>query len=84
MKVAGQMISGGEMMTTRYKQKLVHEGNYVAELDVKLIESDSGWTPLISLDDAYKLDDVRLALRRGDIKSASRLARVFSLSPVAA
>ena len=76
------MISGEEKMTTRYKQKLIHEGNYIAELDVELIEADSGWTPLISLDDAYKLDDVRLALRRGDIKLASRLARVFSLTPV--
>ena len=70
-------------MTTRYKQKFVHEGDYVAELDVELFETDFGWSPYISLDDAYKLDDVRSALRRGDIKSASRLARVFSLTPVA-
>lgn len=70
-------------MTTRYKQKLVHEGDYVAELDVELIDADSGWSPYLSLDDAYRLDDVRSALRRGDIKSASRIARVFSLIPVA-
>ena len=70
-------------MTTRYKQKLVHEGDHVAEVDVELIETDSGWSPYLSLDDAYKLDDVRAALRRGDLKSASRLARVFSLIPVA-
>ncbi len=28
--------------------------------------------------------DVRTALRRGDLKSAARLARVFSLTPVSA
>ena len=39
--------------------------------------------PVISLDDAQKLDDVREALRRGDIKSASSLARVFTLTAVA-
>ena len=63
--------------------KLVHEGDYVAEVDVKLVETDSGWSPYLSLEDAYKLDDVRAALRRGDIKAASRIARVYRLTPVA-
>ena len=69
-------------MTTRHYTKLVHEGNYVAEVDVELIDSDTGWSPYLSLDDAYKLDDVREALLQGDIKAASRFARVFSLTPV--
>ncbi len=71
-------------MTSRQKIKLVREGKYVAEVCVELRESNSGWSPYLSLEDAYKLDDVREALRRGDIKSASRFARVFSLTPVAA
>ena len=69
-------------MNTNHRSKLVHEGQYVAEVDVDVIETDSGWSPYLSLEDAYKLDDVRSALRRGDIKSASRLARVFTLNPV--
>jgi hypothetical protein len=70
-------------MRTRHHTKLVHEGTYVAEVDVALIETDSGWSPYLSLDDAYKLDDVRAALRRGDVQTASRLARIFTLTPVA-
>jgi hypothetical protein len=70
-------------MTTRRHVKLVHEGKYVAEVDVDLIETDTGWSPYLSLEDAYRLDDVRDALRRGDIKTAARLARVFALTPVA-
>ena len=70
-------------MTTRHHTKLVHEGNYAAEVEVDLIEDNTGWSPYISLEDAYKLDDVRDALRRRDVKSASRSARVFSLTPVA-
>ena len=70
-------------MTTRHHTKLVHEGNYVAEIEVELIDSDTGWSPYLSLDDAYKLDDVRDALRRGDVKTATRLARVYTLTPVA-
>ena len=34
------------------------------------------------MEDAYKLDDVREALRRGDLKEASKLARVYTLTPV--
>ncbi len=70
-------------MSTRRQKKLVHEGDYVAEVEVELIQADAGWAPYLSVDDAYKLDDVREALRRGDIKTATRLARVYSLTPVA-
>jgi hypothetical protein len=69
-------------MTIRRQTKLIHEGKYLAEVEVELIESDDDWSPYLSLDDAYKLDDVREALRRKDIKSASRFARVFELNPV--
>ena len=70
-------------MRKRWHTKLVHEGQYAAEVEVELIETDEGWSPYLSLEDAYKLDDVRAALRRGDLKSATRLSRVFSLTPVA-
>ena len=69
-------------MNAKHYAKLVHEGEYVAEVDVELMYTDEGWSPYLSLDDAYKLDDVREALRRGDVKSASRLARVYKLTPV--
>jgi hypothetical protein len=71
-------------MTKRPMTKLVHEGEYVAEVDVELIITDEGWSPYLSLEDAYKLDDVRQALQRGDIESASRLGRVYRLTPVTA
>jgi hypothetical protein len=69
-------------MTTRKRTKIVHEGKYVAEVDVELLEDETGWSPYLCLDDAYKLDDVREALRRGDIAAASCSSRVFSLTPV--
>ena len=70
-------------MTTRNYIKLVHEKEYVAEVDIELIETETSWSPYLSLNDAYTLDKVREALREGNIKSASRLARVFTLTPVA-
>jgi hypothetical protein len=70
-------------MKKRNHIKYIHEGGYVAEVDVELMETDDQWAPYLSLHDAYRLDDVREALRRGDLKSASRQARVFTLRPVA-
>ena len=70
-------------MRKKRHTKLVHEGQYAAEVEVELIETDEGWSPYLSLEDAYKLGDVRAALRRGDLKSTMRLSRVFSLTPVA-
>ncbi len=69
-------------MKKKNRTKLVHEGDYVAEVEVELIESDEGWSPYLSLEDAYKLDDVRDALRKGDLDAAMRFARVFTLTPV--
>jgi hypothetical protein len=66
----------------RIKKKLDQEGDYVAEVEVQLIEADEGWSPYLTLEDAERLDIVRKALRKGDVLAASKLARVFHLTPV--
>ena len=72
-------------MNARSTKKLVREGEFIAEVNVNLLEAEGGWAPYLSVDDAYKLDDVRDALRAGDVKRASRLAnRVYRLTPVEA
>lgn len=70
-------------MSIRKKTKYIHEGKYVAEVDVELLEDDTGWSPYLTVEDACRLDDVRNALHRGDIAATSKLARVFRLEPVA-
>ena len=70
-------------MKKRRHIKLVHEGKYVAEVDIELIDTLEGWSPYLALEDAYKLDDVREALRKGDLDTASHLARLYTLTPVA-
>ena len=71
-------------MTTKLQTKLVHAGEFIAEVDVQLMIEDDEWSPYLSIDDAMKLDEVRDLLRKSDIESASKLARVFRLVPVAA
>jgi hypothetical protein len=70
-------------MTKKRISKLVHFGKYVAEVDVTLIYTEDDWSPYLSVDDAMKLDDVREALREKDFETATKLARVYELSPLA-
>ena len=72
------------MTSKRRQTKLVREGAYVAEVEVELIEAEGGWAPYLSPADAGRLDDVREALRRGDVPAASRLGRIFRLTPLSA
>ena len=58
-------------MRKRRHKKLVQEGQYVAEVEIEPIDTDEGWSPYLSLDDALKLDDVRNALRRKDLQMRS-------------
>lgn len=70
-------------MRTQKRTKLVHEGRYLAEVDIELLISEDEWSPYLSVADAYKLDDVRAALKAGDTATAARYGRVFSLTPLA-
>jgi hypothetical protein len=68
----------------RRSTELIHEGKYAAEVAIELSYSDHSWSPTMSLDDARKLERVRLALRRGDIAEAAKDGQVFELTPVTA
>lgn len=70
-------------MKRQKRTKLVHEGQYLAEVDVELLVTEDAWSPYLSIEDSYKLDDVREALKRGDVASAAGLGRVFALTPIA-
>jgi hypothetical protein len=67
-------------MITKRRTKFLHEGQYAAAVEIEYIESETGWSPCLSLEDAEKLDQVRDALRMGDLKSASRIAKVYQLT----
>jgi hypothetical protein len=79
----GRDLAEETIMSTKATKRLVREGDFVAEVNVDLIEAEGGWAPYLSLEDAYRLDAVREALRSGDLSRASQLAgRVYRLMPV--
>jgi hypothetical protein len=69
-------------MSVRRGTKFVHEGPYVAAVEVEWIDADAGWSPYLSLDDARKLDQAREALRKRDFREAAQLGRIYELTPV--
>ena len=72
-------------MTAKLTRRLIREGDFVAEVDVHLVEEEGGWSPYLSLEDAGKLDAVREALRAGDITRGAKLAtHLYRLTPVEA
>jgi hypothetical protein len=66
---------------TRKTTKLVRVGKFAAEVPVELIDDETAWSPYLSVDDARKLDAVRVALRAGDVSAAAKHGRVFELTP---
>jgi hypothetical protein len=69
-------------MITKKKIKIIHECGFAAEVEVDLIHDETGWSPYLSVEDARKLDRVRLALKGGRIAEAASLAKVFELQPI--
>ncbi len=72
------------LMNRSCRKKLVREGEYVAEVEVRPIDDPPGWGPYLSVEDARKLDQIRSALKAGDVAAASSLGRVYRLVPVSA
>ena len=64
------------------KIKYLHEGVYVAEVEIELTDSDTSWSPTMSLETACKLDDVREALRHGDLSTAAKYATIYEMKKV--
>ena len=65
------------------KVKLIHEGQYIAEVPIEVDDVDQPWAPWVTVEEARKLDEVRLALRRNDIETAGKHGKIFRVSQVA-
>ena len=71
-------------MSNKTIKKLFRKDNYVAEVEVTLIETDHEWAPYYSIDDVRKMEIVEKALEEDDLKTVSKYAHLYTLTPVAA
>jgi len=73
-------------MIKENRVELVRVGNHAVEVPVEMLieEGAGGWSPYFSLEEAKKLENVRLALQRGDLTEAAKYGRLFELLPISA
>jgi hypothetical protein len=69
-------------MRRRRMKKYIHVKEYAAEVEVDLLYNEDEWSPYLSVRDASKLDEVRLALQKEEIQHAARLANIYHLTPI--
>ena len=67
-------------MTT--KTKIIHQGEYMAEVEVIITYNDDEWSPYLSIEDVEKSDTVRFALCQNDLETSSKLAIIYRLTPI--
>lgn len=76
-------IYGEGLQVKKTKTKLVHEGQYIAEVPIEVEDIDQPWAPWVNVEEARKLDEVRLALRRNDIETAGKYGKIYRVTQVA-
>jgi hypothetical protein len=62
--------------------KRLREGRYMAEVEVELRQHPGRDYATLSLDDVRRLERVRKALARGDLKAAAADAQLFLVEPL--
>ena len=80
--LGSDVYAKGASVTVTKKIKLIHEGRFAAQVEIDLINDETGWAPYLSVADARKLDAVRLALKAGRVAEVAAIARVCELQPV--
>lgn len=65
------------------KTKRIYVGEVMAEIDVTLTDEPEAWGPHIDPAELDRIDGVRNALKAGDLKTAAKEARLYSVKPLA-
>jgi len=65
------------------KTKRIYVGDVMAEIDVVMIDEPHAWGPHIDPSELDRIDELRQALKSGDLKVASTEAKLYSVKPLA-
>jgi hypothetical protein len=66
----------------RKSNKLIRDGDLVAEIEIEISDSEDPWGPTMSYNDAQKIDQVRDAMKRHDYGTVRSIGRLYRLMPV--
>ena len=71
------------MIGTSTKTKRIYVGDVMTEIDVVMSDEPSAWGPHIDPSELDRIDQVRRALKSGNLKAASKQAKLYSIKPLA-
>ena len=66
----------------RYRTRMEDVSGYVVEMQTELKGIGSQWAASVSLHDGKRRDEVRTALKLGDLETAAQYGKVYRLEPV--
>jgi hypothetical protein len=70
-------------MGTITRTKRIYVGDVMAELDVVMSDEPDAWGPHVDPSELDRIDEVRRALKSGNLEAASKSARLYSVKPLA-
>lgn len=79
----GRNIKDEKVMGTFTKTKRIYVGDVMAEIEVEMADEPEAWGPHIDPSELDRIDELRRALKTGDLKAASRLGKLYSVKPLA-
>jgi hypothetical protein len=79
----GQHFEGEKLMGTITRTKRIYVGDVMAELDVVMSDEPDAWGPHAAPSELDRIDEVRRALKSGNLEAASKSARLYSVKPLA-
>jgi len=65
------------------KIKRIYAGDVMAEIEVEMTDEPESWGPHIEPSEVDRIDGLRKALKSGDLKAASKQAKLYSVKPLA-
>jgi len=71
------------MMSKFTKIKRIYVGDVMAEIEVEMTDEPESWGPHIEPSEVDRIDGLRKALKSGDLKAASKQAKLYSVKPLA-
>ncbi len=70
-------------MATFTRTKRIYVGGVMAEIEVSMTDELEAWGPHINPSELDRIDRLRRALKAGDMESAAKEAKLYSITPLA-
>jgi|GEM_PF-2891402 len=65
------------------KTKRIYVGDVMAEIEIEMTDEPDAWGPHANPSELDRIDQLRKQLKAGDLRAASKNAKLYSIKPLA-